>query len=192
MQRKNEVLNLIINFVKAINEGTFKDNNYQINSPRYLLNQILRQIQLPESNYFISERAKQKWLELSKENIKNYYYQKHVLCENNNPVIVKCFKSNSNNFAKKELVNGNKFVYKDVFHDEHMIPIDIIIKKLCEFYLSGQLNYNNVEQTINNIYICKMLKEEDRNIKIKYNRPFELDKVIQNIYLPAGIKIEKL
>ena len=192
MQRKNEVLNLIINFVKAINEGTFKDNNYQINSPRYLLNQILRQIQLPESNYFISERAKQKWLELSKENIKNYYYQKHVLCENNNPVIVKCFKSNSNNFAKKELVNGNKFVYKDVFHDEHMIPIDIIIKKLCEFYLSGQLNYNNVEQTINNIYICKMLKEEDRNIKIKYNRPFELEKVIQNIYLPAGIKIEKL
>jgi len=192
MQRKNEVLNLIINFVKAINEETFKDNNYEINSPRYLLNQILRQIQLPERNYYISERAKQKWLELSKENIKNYYYQKHVLCENNNPVIVKCYKSNRNNFVEKELIKGNKFVYKDVFHDEHMIPIDVIIKKLCEFYLSGQLNYTNVEQTINNIYICKMLKEEDRNIKIKYNRPFELEKVIENIYLPAGIKIEKL
>ena len=192
MNKNNKVLELIINFVKAINNGVFCDDTYEIKSPKYLLNQIIRQVSIPENNYYISEKAKQKWEELSKENIKNYSYQKKVYCNNENSIIVKCYKNNGKNFEEKQLIKGKRFIYKDIFHDEHMIPIDVIIKQLCDLEFKNNLNYNSVKNILNNIFVCKMLKEEDRNIKEKYKRPYNLKQIIEKIYMPAGIKIIKL
>lgn len=147
-KKSNIVLDLIINFVKAINIGVFYDKNksYKINSPKYLLNQILRQIDIPENNYYISQKAKQKWAELSKDDIKNYTYQKIAYCDNENFVNVKCYKNNRKSFEEKKLTKGEKFIYKDIFHDEHIIPIDVIIKQLCNLEYNNKLNYNNVKK----------------------------------------------
>lgn len=190
----NKVLDLIINFVKAINIGEFcdEDNNLKIFSPKYLLNQILRQISITNNNYYISRLAIQKWKEISDDDIKNYSYRKIVTCNNEFPIFVKCYKNNSKQYEEKILTKGNKFTYKDVFHDEHMIPIDIIIKQLCDLDKNNNLSYENINKVLNQIYICKMLKEEDRKIKEKYKRPFNLTEIIENIYKPVGINIIKL
>lgn len=189
----NIVIDIIIVFVKALksNAVIFNDNykQYKIHSPKYLLNQILRQYEIADDHYLLSKKAEQLWEKITNEDIKNYHYRNTVFCENDEPIKVKIFKNNSNIFEEKILNKKDKFVYNDIFHNEHIIPIEIIIEQLTLLENQNKLNYENVKNVLDSIYVCRMLKEEDRRIKYKYKRPFNLNYILDNIYKEAGIEI---
>lgn len=188
----NNTIDLIICFVKSINYNkVIDDGKHKIEGTKYLLNQILRQYDIPKQNYLITKKAIDLWQQLSNDNINNYFYRDTVVCKNTLPVDVKIYKNNSNSFTYLTLNKDDKFTYKDVFHNEHIIPIEIIIRQLVDLDKNNKLDYNNVENVLSNIYICRMLKEEDRKIKIKFNRPYNLNQIIDTIYTPVGIKIVK-
>ena len=188
---KNKVLDIIIEFVNAVkNEGRIevKKNNklYSIFSARYLLGQIIRQYEIPKNHYYISKSAQNKWKTLSNEDVWKYTHRNIVKCSAKNEVEIKKFKNNGREATVQKIKTGEKFVFNDVFHDEHIIPVKIIIEELLKI---EKLSYSNVEEVLDKIYICRMLKEEDRSIDIKANRPFDFKKVIDEIYKPKGIKI---
>jgi hypothetical protein len=97
--------------------------------------------------------------------------------------------------ASKEPVNnegrllhmGDSFIFRDVFHVEHIIPISMIIDRLVELDEKDELNDETINETLNLIYVCRITKQEDRSIKEKCNRSLVVNDVIENVYLPAGI-----
>ena len=88
---------------------------------------------------------------------------------------------------KRKVQRGDGFIFRDVFHDEHMIPISLIIDELVSL---PNTNEDSVKAILGNIYICRILKSEDRTLPIKYKRPFDLQEVI-SMYNAGGIEINR-
>ena len=181
----NVVLDIIIEFVKAV-KGAKKEivsvvngKEYKIKAAGYLLGQIIRQYNIPEDHYYISVAAENKWDELSNKNICDFIYRDSITCTSEVPVSVKKYKNNEKDPTKDVIKNGENFIFRDIFHDEHIIPIRVIIENLLKL---DTLTYENVEKILNQIYICRILKSEDRNIKPKSNRPFDFEIVKKQIY----------
>ena len=196
-ENKNLVLDIIIAFVKGFkSEGEVIQTNYngvtyKIHSCRYLLNQILRQWHTPKERYYVSKRAMQLWEKLSKDDIGNYYYNNIVTCECEEPIKVRIYTGSSNNFENRILNKGDKFKFNSVFHEEHIIPINVIIDQLCNLQ---ELTYSNVEKILNKISICRILKEEDKMLNAnhsKKHRPCDVEDVLNNIYRKVGIEVVK-
>lgn len=197
MEEKNVVLDIIIEFVKALKnkDGAMETNingtMYKIWNCKYLLNQILRQWHTPNERWYISKKAKDLWDKLNVgKPIENYHYTDKVICNNEIPVEVKIFKGSSNHFDTATLKKGcHPFNFNSIFHEEHIVPISVIIEQLCNL---NELNYKNVEEILNKISICRILKEEDKDLNAnhsKKNRPCDPIKVLNETYKKAGIEL---
>ena len=203
-QLDNKVMNIII---PLINAAKFARSNkdlpalirqsedtadYAIGNPIYLLGQIIRNIWIPSDHKYITDKAKEKWDQITNNVIDDLSYREKVVCEHND-VIIKEYIGNSKNGKGRTLNAGDSFIYRDVFHDEHIVPISDIIDKLMDL---DEPNCENVNEILDMICICKMLKEEDRKIYPKYHRLNEeitnADDVINIIYDKARIKASKL
>ena len=189
---KNNVLDIIIEFVKAVNDSnsikTFiGGKQYKICAANYLLGQIKRQNENPEDHYYISYEAEKLWSLLSNDDIWKYCYRAIVQCDTNNNLIVKKYRNNEKNPSEQEIKHGDKFIFRDVFHDEHIVPIKVIIENLLSL---TDLTYENVENILDKIYICRILKSEDRNIPQKSNRPFDFEKAKKEVYEPCNIALK--
>lgn len=187
---KNEVLDIIIPFIEATkNDRPINSENQlvpQMGGTKYLLGQMIRQLQILPNHYFISTKAKALWEQISTKDILCYHYRELVQCENEQEIPVNCYKNNSKIPHELRAKIGKQFIYRDVFHDEHMTPVNDIIERLIAI---DTPNYENVSKVLNSIYICKMLKDEDRRLYPKYHRPSEISQIIDKIYTPAGIEI---
>lgn len=187
---KNEVFDLIITLLKSIKNKTnieYRNNGkeYKIYSTdNYLQNQVLRRYYQGEDKVLISKKAKEMWLNLFDENktenrkgenvfknIKNFTYNDKITLDKDYQGRIDKYSG-----SKKEPVGEYKFdrgkdgkkriQYNDVFHDEHIIPIKMIIEELKKIN-NPEFNdktYNEVEKILDKIYICKMLKSEDRSL----------------------------
>lgn len=199
MKNKCEVYDLIISLVKGYKnktndgrtehfiESSFGDKKIWLCNIQYLLNQVLRQISIPKDRCLVSQKALEKWNSLvGDEDINNYYYRENVKVKN--PGIIEEYKG-----AKKtpeqprKVEQGDTFIFRDLFHLEHIVPISVIIEELCKLHDESKLNYENVHKVISTIYVCRMLKEEDRNIVEKHKRPASKGEVIETIYHECGI-----
>lgn len=187
---KNQVLDIIIPFVIATknNRPIDSENSMvpQMGNTKYLLGQMIRQLWIPKNHYFISKKAQMIWQQISTQDMFDYCYRHIVQCENDQEVSVNSYKNNSKTPHKLQVKSGDCFVYRDVFHDEHMTPVHDIIERLLSLDIP---DYENVSKILNSIYICKMLKDEDRVLYPKYNRPAEISQIIDKVYMPAGIEI---
>lgn len=191
-----KVLDIIIAFIKAVKKTQIIENDCQyyleddVNclwGAKYLLGQILRQYRINKDHIFVSVAADKLWREITdgKEKIENYHYTKNV------HVYKECkldlYKGASKHPSDKEKlipVNGT-FQYRQVFHDEHVIPIADIIEKLITF---DDLNYENVQSVLNNIYICRMLKRENCGLSHK-GRSWSIKETIETTYRQHNIEI---
>ena len=150
----NVVLDIIIEFVKAV-KGAKKEivsvvngKEYKIKAAGYLLGQIIRQYNIPEDHYYISVAAENKWKELSNENIWDFVYRDSITCTSEVPICVEKYKNNEKTATKAEIIKGQNFIFRDIFHDEHIIPIRIIIENLINL---EELCYQSVEKVLSNI-----------------------------------------
>ena len=190
----DKVLDTIILFIKATKEQeNIKSENETIPSignARYLLGQIIRQLRFDgdkyKYHYFVSKNAADKWKQISNKDIFEYYYRMTVYCESKEEIVIHKYKGNGKAFDELQIKSGDKFVYRDVFHDEHMMPVSDIIERLLAL---DEPNYENVGEILNSIYICKMLKDEDKKLNLKFHRPSDIRQVIEQVYKPAGIEV---
>ncbi len=188
MEDKNVVLDIIIEFIKGcgnkkkddsgkdyavIENGKSGADYMAINSPAYLLGQILRQYHIPPSHYLISGAAVEKWKEISSEPIFKYWYRNPVTKDTDGETEILRFVGSKNEGELTTIRKGDTFIFRDVFHDEHIVPISMVLEKLCKL---DNPDYENVKEILDKIYICRMLKTEDRkNITKKSKRSPELD-----------------
>jgi hypothetical protein len=154
---------------------------------KYLLNQLLRQFDTPKERLHISKEAQKLWQSImGDEDINKYYYREKVTVKYGGAIIQEYKGSESESYSERTLKERDTFIFKDVFHLEHIVPVSIIIKKLTALD-ETELTYENVDRILSQIHICRMLKKEDRDIKEKYARPESYDEVIKKIYHKHGI-----
>ena len=184
------VLDIIITLAKAIKETKepdekncqyyLDDGTNRLWGAKYLLGQILRQYRIKDSHIFISVAADKLWKEVTNEEMCNYNYTMGVPVHREK--YLELYKGASKTpFYKGVFKDGDNFQYRQVFHDEHVIPIEMIIKKLEE---EKDLNYTNVQKILDNIYMCRMLKSENLELN-KGNRnarEWDVKETIQKIY----------
>ena len=123
-------IDLIIHLLNTIKVEEDINNYLELhqNSALYLLKQTVRQLQLSKNNYFLSEAAYKKWDKISKDDIWKYWYRNTVKCDKESETDVSLFKGGSNTPYDRRIIRLNdKFIFKDVFHDDHIIPIKLII-----------------------------------------------------------------
>lgn len=179
---KNEVLDIIITFVNACKkdkeDAFIESNGKKIWSANYLLNQILRQYYIDDNHILVSKKAQELWEKIAVEaDIKRFNYRNTFTAKID--ININMYFGAKKEGVLKEIKKGQKIVWNNIFHDEHTVPINVIIKELCALEI---LNYENVSKVLNKIYICKMLKEEDRKIEQKSNRSSNVIYVIENDY----------
>lgn len=181
----NIVIQLIIELVKASKAGNcYEENGERLYNPSYLLNQTLRQYGLQKEQYFISEKADALWKVLTTQDIMKFSYHDQVQCDRANGILVKEYVGNSVSFTTRSINKDDVITYRSVFHDEHIVPINIIQKEL---YALKTLDFDSVKSVLNKIRICKMLKEEDKNTVNKNNRSSDYRQAIADNYTPKGI-----
>ena len=190
----NRVLDIIIDFLNGWKSKDDKielkdeNGNYcAISNCHYLLGQIIRNYHVECDHYFISEEAISKWKEITDDPFFDYWYRRPVEVTKDNEVNVLEYVGNSKTGKTTILKKGDKFVFRNVFHDEHMVPIKMI---LDELFALDNPDYENVKAILNKIYICRMLKKEDRGISNKYNRSTDINEVINSDY--KDIKLVRL
>ena len=196
---------VILSLIKACkNEETFyavsgpRNHDIKLGNSHYLLGQIIRNLWNQKGHRCISKRVLELWNKLKiGEPIINYYYQMPVYYENEEPVHIKCYKgagSSSNWEGDIKYINKTDyFRFREVFHIEHIVPVGIILKQLLELDLNldKEVLYNKLNFILDKIYVCYMLKEEDRKLNkvSKNNRSDNYLEVIDNDYKKAGIEI---
>lgn len=192
------VLDIIITFVQAIKDTPKKKNEFyhyfddkenRIWSVKYLLGQILRQYRVDDKHILVSKRANELWEKITnEESIRNHGYR-DVIQSKVDMKIIK-YSGASKSGVDSELKKGGNFIWNDIFHDEHVIPIDTIIKRLVN---EPELNYEKTKKILDDIVICKMLKEENNVLDSKgyrVKRKETVRQTIEEIYFKeCGIEI---
>lgn len=179
---KNEVLDIIITFVNACKKDKehafIESNGKKIWSAQYLLNQILRQYYIDDNHILVSKKAQELWNTIAIEpDIKRFNYRNTFTAKID--INIGMYLGAKKECVLTSIMKGQKVVWNNIFHDEHTVPINVVIKELCALEV---LNYENVSKVLNKIYICKMLKEEDRKIGQISNRSSNVIEVIENDY----------
>ena len=195
MEEKNVVLDVIIEMIKGLktNDGAMETyvngKVYKLWSCKYLLNQILRQWHLTDDKRYVSKKAYELFKQMQSGSIFDYHYTNSVKYEGEEPVEVQVYKGASNYNESETLYKGKIFKFNSVFHEEHIVPIKVIIENLCKL---KELTYESVESVLDKIAICYMLKEEDKKLNkehFKSNRPYEIKEVLDKIYKELGIEV---
>ena len=179
---------IIIHYLNIINAKETTEYNYEVHkkSAKYLLNQTVRLLSIPRSSYYLSKKAKITWDEIiTNDDIFNYWYRNPVIKIVESEIEVELYKgANKKPYDTKTLKAGDKFIFKDVFHDDHVIPMKLVLRRLIDL---ENPNRENVQEILNDITVCRMLKSEDRKIARMHNRPYDEDEIIKTIYAEKDI-----
>ena len=190
---QNKIFDIIIYLLEGIKnkkpnnalQNKFGEETLEITNCSYLLNQLIRQYSIPQNHYFISEKALAMWKEINTDNILNYRHRDKVTKVIDGETEIEKYKGNEKSPTKALIKKGDFFIYNDVFTDEHIVPVSVIIKELC---CLEKLDYKSIKVVLDKIYICKMLKAEDRGIANKYNRSSNYEEVIKEDYKKIAVK----
>lgn len=152
---------------------------------RYLMGQIIRQYDIPKTHWHISEGAKLRWTMLNGGNIKDYHYQDTVTCEKlHTPITYELFIGAQKTGTQTTLSNGSAFPFRQMFHEDHVIPVSLILDELAKL---NYINETTIQGILNQMHLCVILKEEDRKIGRTKGRSLCFASTIQNTYTPAGV-----
>ena len=189
---RNRVYDIIISLLNGIKNGDVLKEEAGgrqtiLQGCSYLLNQTIRQLQLPNDHYFVSKKAQELWSKLSTDSIFNYAYRDKVIKNVDGDVLVDKYRGSERKpYESERLSRGNSFTFNDVFTDEHIVTVSNIRDELLAL---PEYNYASIGKILDKIYICKILKSEDHAIANKKNRPTDYREVIVFDYKNAGIDV---
>lgn len=178
------VTNAIIALLPTYQSALGKDAN----GLRYLIGQLIRQYNIPKNNWHISLAAYNRWNQLTNKYIWNYHYKDVVTCDKlSSSQEYGLYKGANKNINIQKLCRGAKFQFRQMFHEDHVIPVSIIIDELKNLKV---VNVTTVTSVLDQMHQCIILKEEDRNISRTKGRSLIFQQTINNVYAPAGIIIK--
>ena len=156
-----------------------------LGSLRYLLGQSIRQYDIPVQNHLMSQAAHSRWTELTTANIMNYHYRDIVVCDNlSKPVQHALFNGSKKRGTLTTLTKGYKFHFREMFHEDHVIPVSMILDEMIKMQA---VDYLSIESLLNQMHICVLLKKEDRKIGRTRNRSLKFQKTIRDVYNTENI-----
>ena len=195
---KMSSLDILTSFVIAMkNEQKTIDSkngcDFEISTnSRYLLGQLIRQLWMPQNHYYVSEKAFKLWNQITDQSQSNFYHREKVTCFHDNISVWK-YKGSSTEHSEDTLNKGDEFIYRDVFHEEHIVPIKVIIDDLL---LLSEPNPKTIKEVLEKeLFVCRRLKREDRSMHNKYRRFKNVEEhipaiVINGIYKDHGIFVK--
>lgn len=190
---KNKVIiESILCLLSGLNGLKDGDSKKNIDSLRYLLGQSIRHYDVPEENYHISQAAKDRWDELSNDCIRNYWYRKQVKCNNLKfAKSYKLYKGSTNTGTPTSLNLGESFEFRQMFHEEHTIPVSLVMNALTN---NPKISTKkDIEELLDSMHISILLKDEDRAINAKFGttnkRSLIFSDNVKNIYNKCGITL---
>lgn len=74
-----------------------------------------------------------------------------------------------------------------MFHVDHIVPVKLILSELLNLKVINSLNVSNILQKM---YLCRILKEEDRRIGRTSGRTLSYKNNIVNVYNIYGIIVK--
>ena len=80
---QNRVFDIVINLLMGINNqdrlvDSYAKEEQTLTECKYLLNQVIRQYQLPQDHYFVSKKAQALWDKVSTDSIFDYTYRERA------------------------------------------------------------------------------------------------------------------
>lgn len=146
----------------------------------YLLNQAIREYIILDDNWHLSHKAAKLWKDIAPERpITEYDYRQIIICNPNKKVKARVYSGGSNKGTEIIISKGMKLPYNDLFTTEHMTPVADIKEELKTI---ANPSYEVVREILDKIHICRITKEEDRNLPKKYKRGINYDKIRKKIY----------
>lgn len=159
---------------------------------RYLLNQVVRQYNVPKERYFYSEKAEELFNNLGEQkdkdgkilHLQDCYYKEGMVCQNDGVRCPLYSGSHSKPWNEKEncvITKSQAFSFNDAFTLEHIIPVSKIIDQLLELdpdNCSDKEIYDILEQ----ICIARITKEEDRGLHNRNKREGGFNEIYKKIY----------
>lgn len=163
-----------------------KANKSDTDGLRYLIGQIIRQYDIPKKNYHLSQDAQTLWNKLSTKSIMDYHYRDIVECDKISGTIeCNSYKGASKTGTPVTLSKGLKFVFRQIFHEDHIVPVSLIWEEMRD----KPMNKQSLKKLLNKMHICYLLKEEDRRIPNTKGRSLDYKDIIDEVYRPAGINL---
>ncbi len=119
----------------------------------------------------------------------DFWYRDKVYNTKDNYVTISKYTGASNTPHEPEVLKkGESFYYREVFHDEHIVTINDIIDELLSL---KDVTKENVISILDKIYICRMLKSEDRSLYPKRHRSTAVNEVLDGPYKEHNITVIK-
>lgn len=186
--KNDAIIDAILCFLKEYkNEAAKKQpDKDDLEGLHYIIGQTIRQYIIPKRNFHLSKGAKDLWDKLSKDDIMKYHYRDIVECDIASGTI-KCnsYKGASKTGKNLFLSRGSKFVFREIFHEDHIVPVSLIWETMRDNPMTKQ----SLKTLLDKMHICFLLKEEDRRIPTTKGRVLDYQKTINDTYTPAGIKL---
>lgn len=188
--RNEAIIKSIKILLEAFIANKAEDNEVDNGSLSYLLGQLIRQYDIPKEHRHISKNAQARWdsLNVTKGNIEDYHYRNKVTCNPSKPLCVKLYTGAKKEGNEVEITKERSFFFREMFHEDHVIPVSLIKEKLVE------LNPNNekeIKELLEKMHICVILKDEDRKLSRTKGRSLDFEKTINDIYSDAGIYLKE-
>lgn len=169
--------------IECVNGSSSASDSRTKNCLRYIINQAIRQYSIPEKNWHLSKEADALWKKLTSQPIDGNYYKEIITCDAlTEPIEVNIYKGASHQVQKRILKPGDKFIYNDIFHNEHVIPVSRIVDELFELWKNNNLTKDTVREKLDSMHIARITKDEDRRITSVSKRPGSFDDIIHNVY----------
>jgi hypothetical protein len=187
-----DIIRAILHLVRVYSKELHEDFGIEPKGVKLVLEQLLRMIWIPAERRYVSTKCLELWKALFSDDkfFYDYNYRDKIIIDKDYSGEVIIFKGASSKGQATKVSKGDPIVFNDVFHDDHIIPISKIIKRLL---MMSDLTEQKVEEVImSSLSICRMLKTEDRNLKNKSNRPMDEDEIIQTLYRDKGITVQRL
>lgn len=142
----------------------------------YLLGQAIRQWQIPEDNWHVSEAAQELWKKItSDEEISRFVYKETFTCAATTQI--PCFLGTKRKFEALNITTfeeKEKYAFNEIFISEHTIPVSDIRDAIVECYKNHRSFpcrlRGEIRAILNKMHITRMLKVEDRRININTKR----------------------
>ena len=115
-----------------------------------MLRDVIRKFKVDRDHVYISNNAQKLWNNIMvKNDMYNYQYTDRIICTKKSDSKVKLYKSNENKpFSTTTLSLGNEYKYNNIFHDDHMIPLSVLINRLTSY---DRINEKEVNEVLKNL-----------------------------------------
>ena len=193
--KNDAIIKSIAILLKAYKKLTvpLNHNNKEKRSLKYLLNQSIREYNIPLENRHVSKKANNLWKKITTKDIRTFHYRDKVVCENLKSPIHNVMFYNSahkNGMPQTLSSNTNSFPFNNVFHEEHIVPVSLILNEMVKM---DTFDDNSIKAQLDKMHLCVMLKKEDRAINSKMgktaNRTLNFDTNVNNIYGECDITL---